>query len=99
MSSRPSQSVVTRNMQPLQGQTALHSAAAQDSKKSSDYRSEQSLQKYKTYAFQTLYKTGVFRHLKHISLQYEQTVDTLVAHGADLFAQDDQVGHAAGKQM
>ena len=48
---------------------------------------------------QSLYKTGCFRHLKHISLHYQQTVDTLVAHGADLLAQDCQVGQAAGKEM
>ena len=45
-----------------------------------------------------LYATGGFRHLKRSSVQCQQTVDTLVAHGADLLAQDYQVGHAAGKE-
>ena len=81
----------------MQGQTALHSAAAQDWGKRFNHTLKFQDSKYQY--FLGFRETGVYDHLKHISLQYEQTVDTLVAHGADLFAQDDQVGHAAGTEL
>ena len=60
---------------------------------------EQQFQDRKIHDNSDLYMTGHFRHLKHIGLQYQQTVDALVAHGVNLSAQDDQVGHSAGKEM
>ena len=64
----------------LQGQTAMHSAATQDDDKSytriTQVRGRSNL---------------VSRFEPPVNLDYQQAVETLLAHGADLSAQDNQV--------
>ena len=75
----------------LQGQTAVHSAACQDSRKQSAHDLETSYQNIMTTDPKTHLFFDRFERLEPVNLDYQQTVDALIAHGGSVSARDNQV--------
>lgn len=75
----------------LQGQTALHSAAAQQYEKAQDHVTELRYQNCKATCVSVDDSYARFRSLHDVNLQYHDTVDLLLAHGVCLSAQDNEV--------
>ena len=74
----------------LQGQTAFHSAASQNCHEQLAHAIEASNQEYQRTRYLSL-SSAKYELLEPVNLDYQQTVDALIAHGADASAQDDEV--------